>query len=211
MLSVVFEGVEYRFYDHIYAVSECGKFLRNLKPYQPNRNKSGYFGVGRQRLAHRMVASCWLTKPNGAKVVHHKNGNKSDNRAENLEWVENSSAHISEYHSDSATGHRCPDWLKEKLRKLRTGSKQSEETINKRVATFKKIGHRPPPRKVGEKSPQSAIDKMMDHNPMARACEVNGVRYRSFSEAGRALGEHSLSLRKRCLSHNFPNYKLAEL
>lgn len=55
--------------------------------------KSGYLSVtlwnhGKVRLMkpHRLVAEAFLDKPDGAECVNHINGDKTDNRVENLEW-----------------------------------------------------------------------------------------------------------------------------
>ena len=56
--------------------------------------RSGHWGVtlsmgGRayHRLVHRLVAACFLPEPRqGDNFVCHKNGDPSDNRAENLYW-----------------------------------------------------------------------------------------------------------------------------
>jgi hypothetical protein len=37
---------------------------------------------------------------------------------------------------------------------------------------------------------------------------VFGVEYRSFAEAAKATGIHRFTIRKRCLSENFPDYKV---
>ena len=57
------------------------------------QNKGGYFVVkfsgrgGGQKLLHRLVADCWLDKPEWAYQVDHKDTDKGNNSVENLEWV----------------------------------------------------------------------------------------------------------------------------
>lgn len=54
-------------------------------------NNSGYLGcmLGRKKsqMVHRAVALAFHGKPSVKMAVNHKNGNKVDNRAKNLEWV----------------------------------------------------------------------------------------------------------------------------
>lgn len=91
-------------FEGVYDVSDLGR-IRSYKNYnhglkkEPtvlrlSLNNSGYPHVGLlfegkrlQKTVHRLVAEAFLPNPHGHAEIDHKNGNKTDNRVENLEWV----------------------------------------------------------------------------------------------------------------------------
>lgn len=88
-------------YEGIYQVSNEGriKSLSNeatRKEKILKQNKSNrYFvvelscnGVGKRYLVHHLVAEAFIPNPNGHTVVHHISHIKTDNRAANLEWMD---------------------------------------------------------------------------------------------------------------------------
>lgn len=48
-------------------------------------------------LVHRIVAKTFIPNPQNKRTVNHINGDKTDNRVENLEWMSYSENHIHSY------------------------------------------------------------------------------------------------------------------
>ena len=182
MTCFTMDGVEYRVFDHLYAVSRCGKVLRQMQPYTPTFHTQGYFALGRRRLMHRVVAQCWLPDFSPEKHVHHINGDKTDNRADNLECV-TPKEHFGDRHAGTNGRHSMSEEAREKLRQYRLGAKDSAETRAKKVAILTDVHPR-------------------------RECHFQGVTYPSVSAAARAAGIPVATFRLRCKSKNFSDYSL---
>ena len=58
--------------------------------------------IKKRYMCHRLVAQEFVPNPDNKPYVNHINGNKADNRAENLEWVTQSE---NELHSHSVLGN----------------------------------------------------------------------------------------------------------
>lgn len=78
-----------------YEVSSLGNVKNSVSGYllKPSVNAQGYLFVSifydnKAHFAsiHRLVAGAFCGRLDGQDLVNHKNGNKSDNRASNLEW-----------------------------------------------------------------------------------------------------------------------------
>lgn len=181
MINFEKDGIEYRFFDHLYAVSQCGKVLRKLSTYTPAKHNLGYLCLGRMRLMHRVVAACWVPNPENKPNVHHINGIKSDNRASNLEWV-TQKEHMRDHHHVCGHHIRSPE-TRMKLRLNRLGKKDSPETIKKKIVGF-------------------------DLYRNKTKCRFNGTEYPTLVAGAVASGLEYSTFRARCLSKNFPAYEL---
>lgn len=81
-----------------YLINRMGQ-IKNKKNVilKPGKTKNGYFTVSltnnkkqRTYYVHRLVANNYIKNSNNYKEVNHIDGNKNNNRVENLEWCDRS-------------------------------------------------------------------------------------------------------------------------
>ena len=87
-------------FDGKYEASSLGE-IRNMRTghiLKASVNSQGYkylsLGRGNSMRVHRIIAATFIPNPKKLRDVNHKNGNKLDNRVDNLEWLSHSDNEI---------------------------------------------------------------------------------------------------------------------
>ncbi len=126
--AIVHDGIEFRTLDEHpgYAVSACGKVasrwgrgcrdaMRGWRLLRLRSTKDGYKvvvlcngGVRRDRRVHRLVLETWRVPCLDGQECRHLNGDRADNRVENLAWgTASENQQDRRRHGTDPRGSRC--------------------------------------------------------------------------------------------------------
>ena len=179
-----------------YAVSSKGRIVNlcTLREIKPQETKKGYlrFKVenSNQLFVHRAVAEAFIYRVDlSNNQVNHKNGNKKDNRLENLEWVTASENLLHSYHELG----RKPYFLGKKRGPMPESQRKVLSEIGKERYRDKSWIEKQRGAHFGKFNRSS--------NPMAREtlCLETGVVFGCALDAASAYGVHPNSVYQSCL------------
>lgn len=157
-------GVEHRGWKGGRTIDKSGYVLVH-QPSHPAANSAGYV------REHRLVMEQTLGRPLlPSEVVHHKDGNVSNNDPGNLQLYPSNGDHL----ADELHG-RCPDWSPAGLAKLRKTSIRKRGVSNDAEAVRLYAG--------GRSAPEIARQLDCSAQSVRSAVRRSGVRIRSNSEA----------------------------
>jgi len=91
-------------------------------------NNSGYasikMGAGKSKMLHRIICSAFHGEPKKGQVCNHKNRIRTDNRAENLEWMTYSENTVYSRRFFNTTGKsKNYEWAKSIIKEIGNGAR----------------------------------------------------------------------------------------
>ena len=138
------EEIWVKYHETNYYVSNLGNVksyyptTKNWKHKKPQLSNRGYLRVSFNldkkytlKTIHRLVAQMFIPNPNDLPQVNHKNGIKTDNRVENLEWISVSNNHK---HSYSELG---------RIRKGVKGELNGKSKLTNEMVNYVRMNHKP--------------------------------------------------------------------
>lgn len=117
-----------------YLVSSLGRVRHDNYFMKLKIDKYGYCTTSLHKdgkryyfFVHRLVATAFIANPSGKSEINHKNGIKTDNRIENLEWV--TDKENKRHAIDNGLIYGLTEKRKEKIKKLTESGKYSQTKI----------------------------------------------------------------------------------
>ncbi len=132
-------------YQDRYAVTKDGKIWSYyLQGFLKTFSCGGYLYVtlskdneAKTSTVHRLVAKTFIPNPKNKPQINHKNGIKSDNRVQNLEWVTNQENQIHAFKTGISRGRKGLDNKRSKLTEEKV--RKIKYLYDNKIKTIKEI------------------------------------------------------------------------